>query len=100
MDVSSSQLKTPSQVGRSEKSRKMRLTSNGWLPKSWTIAFIVIACIGGVVTGILVARARYQRSANEVIVAVNGENITKSEFYKHLEQVAGDRVMRKLAEDE
>jgi parvulin-like peptidyl-prolyl isomerase len=56
--------------------------------------------VAGLALGALIMRERYKRLAQEVIVSVNGANITKDQFYSRLEKAAGAQVIRAMVGEE
>jgi foldase protein PrsA len=51
----------------------------------WFLVWVALALVIGIVIGAVFMRARNARIAKEVIVSVNGANITKDVFYRRLE---------------
>lgn len=59
------------------------------------VALLVAFVLGGVV-GAFAFRARSNRQTHEVVVAVNGDTITKDEFLNRLQMAGGAQVLRQL----
>jgi parvulin-like peptidyl-prolyl isomerase len=77
--------------------RTEQATGRGFRLPVWL--FVVLALVIGVGIGALAARQRYKGREKEVVLSVNGENITKDQFYRRLELVAGVNTLRQMSEE-
>jgi parvulin-like peptidyl-prolyl isomerase len=64
------------------------------------ILLILLSLLLGLVIGAWGMRTRYQQREKEVIVSVNGQNITKNMFYRRLELAAGPDVIRAMVREQ
>jgi parvulin-like peptidyl-prolyl isomerase len=64
------------------------------------ILLIIISLLLGLVIGAWGMRTRYQQREKEVVVSVNGQNITKNMFYRRLELAAGPDVIRAMVREQ
>jgi parvulin-like peptidyl-prolyl isomerase len=65
-----------------------------------TLFLIVLVFLLGGVAGALVMRTRYRMMDREVVVSVNGVNITRADFFRRLEKAAGAGVIRQMVLEE
>ncbi len=82
--------------GTDTRRKKTRSTNKSFPWKSLTVAIISI-CIG-IGIGALISRQRAK--SRDVIMAINGNIITKDDFFAQMERAAGQQVMRKMINDE
>lgn len=75
---------------------------NRWFP-----VWLVLVLLVGVGIGVFFMKNRYAKLEKEVVVSINGVNITKDEFYRQLERSAGnpnlsngEAVLRSMVLDE
>jgi len=68
------------------------------IPPALWIALLFVALGVGVAAGVLYMRNRSK--ARDVVATANGVRITREDFYRRLENVAGEGVLREMVEEE